>query len=96
MTVLLENLKGAVNRNAEFKTVIALIINNTEVIFEGALKGTISEIPKGNNGFGYDPVFIPEGFDKTIGEMNAAEKAKISHRAKAVQKLIAYLQSEVR
>ena len=96
MKVLLENLKGAVNRNAEFKTVIALIINNTEVIFEGALKGTISEIPKGNNGFGYDPVFIPEGFDKTIGEMNAAEKAKISHRAKAVQKLIAYLQSEVR
>jgi XTP/dITP diphosphohydrolase len=94
MRLLLENMKGVRNRNAQFKTVIALITDDAELIFEGVLKGAVAEMPRGSNGFGYDPVFIPEGFNKTIGEMDAAEKAMISHRAKAVHKLMLYLQSK--
>jgi XTP/dITP diphosphohydrolase len=88
--VLLE-LKGEQNRKARFRTVIALIINDNEMMFEGIVEGRIIDNKKGAEGFGYDPIFIPEGYDQTFAEMPLAEKNKISHRAKAVEKLIAFL-----
>ncbi|MCP4553381.1 MAG: non-canonical purine NTP diphosphatase [Bacteroidetes bacterium] len=88
---LLENLKNKSNRNARFRTVISLIINDKEIYFEGIIKGKISKLKKGSMGFGYDPVFIPDGYKKTFAEMELDEKNKISHRAIAMQKLINYL-----
>jgi XTP/dITP diphosphohydrolase len=88
---LLRNMKGKTDRRARFKTVIALIMDEKEYCFEGIINGTISEYPRGNNGFGYDPVFIPTGYAKTFAEMDFSEKNKISHRAIAIQKLLAFL-----
>lgn len=84
---LLENLKDNNNRNACFKTVIALIVNAKEYTFEGKIEGEITREMKGTNGFGYDPVFIPKGYTKTFAEMSADEKNRISHRAIAMKKM---------
>lgn len=91
MNKLLYELEGKSNRKARFKTIIALIYQGKEYIFEGVINGIISMDKRGNNGFGYDPIFIPDGYDKTFAEMSAEEKNKISHRSIAVQKLADFL-----
>ena len=93
--MVLQKMKDVHNRKARFKTVIALIENGKQLLFEGILQGTISDVPRGVNGFGYDPVFIPEGSNKTLAEFTAEEKNKISHRGKAVEKLVSFLKFEV-
>lgn len=93
---LLTELKGMNNRKARFRTVIALIQNGHEVFFEGTINGIIIECMAGTAGFGYDPVFIPDGFTRTFAQMSPEEKNKISHRGKAVQKLVEFLNSNQR
>jgi XTP/dITP diphosphohydrolase len=83
---LLENLKGKENRKAQFTTVIAVILNNEIYFFEGAISGQIIDNQRGEGGFGYDSVFIPDGYDKTFAELPAEVKNSISHRAVAMQK----------
>ncbi|NQV53837.1 MAG: RdgB/HAM1 family non-canonical purine NTP pyrophosphatase [Flavobacteriales bacterium] len=90
--VLIE-LAGEENRRAHFRTVIHLILNGEHFSFEGAVNGTIIAQLKGTEGFGYDPIFLPEGHDRTFAEMSLAEKNSISHRAQAVEKLIHFLHS---
>ncbi len=85
---LLKELKGELNRGAQFRTVIALIVKGEQFFFEGIIRGTIAESPKGEKGFGYDPLFIPDNYDKTFAEMTAEEKNAISHRSIAVRKLV--------
>lgn len=84
------------NRKARFRTIIALILNCREYIFEGTVHGTIIKERRGNEGFGYDPVFLPDGSDKTFAEMNLEEKNKISHRAMAFNKLKAFLNDNLK
>lgn len=91
---LLSELKHKKNRKARFKTVIALISNNKEYHFEGIVNGKIIDKKTGTDGFGYDPVFIPEGYNETFAQMSLDEKNKISHRAKAVEKLIEFLNNK--
>lgn len=91
---LLANLQGEPNRKAQFRTVFTLILHGVEHQFEGIVKGTIIDAPRGNGGFGYDPVFIPDGYTQTFAEMSLIEKNKISHRARALAKLTAYLQEQ--
>ncbi|MBO9617877.1 MAG: RdgB/HAM1 family non-canonical purine NTP pyrophosphatase [Niabella sp.] len=90
---LLHLLRNTEQRTAYFKTIISLIINNKEVLFEGICTGRIATEPLGTGGFGYDPVFIPDGSDKTFGQMSLEEKQEFSHRKKAVKKLVVYLAS---
>ena len=89
--LVLTKLSGNSNRIARFKTVIAYIHNGEQFLFEGILNGTIAYAEKGINGFGYDPIFIPDGLDRTLAELTAEEKNKISHRSKAVAKLVQHL-----
>lgn len=91
MDKLLHNLQEKMNRNARFRTVIALILNDQTHFFEGAVSGTIIDEKRGAKGFGYDPIFIPEGYDKTFAELDEWVKNEISHRARATKKLIEYL-----
>lgn len=91
MQKLLYNLKGEPNRKARFKTVIALILENKEYTFPGICEGEIVPEKKGVQGFGYDPVFQPEGFRQTFAEMSLEEKSKISHRARATRELTGFL-----
>ena len=91
MALLLNNLKDVSDRSAQFKTVIALIIDKQEYLFEGICKGTIIKEKRGSKGFGYDPIFVPEGHQSTFAEMTLEEKALISHRGIATQKLINFL-----
>ncbi|MFZ2283918.1 MAG: non-canonical purine NTP diphosphatase [Lutibacter sp.] len=91
MNKLLNNLKNNPNRRAQFKTAIALNIQGKQFIFEGVCKGTILTEKRGDSGFGYDPIFMPNGFSRSFAEMNLAEKGNISHRGKAVEKLVTYL-----
>ncbi len=88
---LLNNLKEETNRKACFKTVIALIIDGKEEFFEGVINGQITQNDIGKGGFGYDPVFRPDGYDKTFAQMSLDEKNLISHRAIATQKLVQFL-----
>ncbi len=88
---LLNRLKPFENRSARFRTVISLILDGREYVFEGICPGGIITERKGTNGFGYDPVFIPDGSDKTFAEMEMNEKNIFSHRKKAMQKLIDFL-----
>ncbi|QEM13889.1 MULTISPECIES: non-canonical purine NTP diphosphatase [Mucilaginibacter] len=88
---VLDNLKGETNRKARFRTVISLMWNGEEHFFEGTVEGTIRQELSGSGGFGYDPIFEPEGYDITFAEMSMAEKNAISHRAKAMEQLIAFL-----
>ena len=90
---LLSNLAGKKNRSARFRTVISLLIGGTETLFEGICEGQIIEKRRGEQGFGYDPVFIPAGSAKTFAEMNIQEKNQYSHRKKATEKLVAFLNS---
>lgn len=91
MKKLLEHLKGKTNREAQFRTAICLIENGEEHLFEGLVKGKIIEEKRGEAGFGYDPVFVPDGYDKTFAELGEDIKNQISHRARAVKKLCDYL-----
>ncbi len=91
MRKLLENLTGKSNRNAQFRTVIALIINGEEILFNGIVKGTIATEKKGDSGFGYDPVFIPEGHSDSFAQMGSEMKNSMSHRFRATQQLGDYL-----
>ncbi len=93
MKKLLLELEGIENRKARFRTVFALIINEKEHLFEGIVKGNIIKVRKGTSGFGYDPIFMPEGYNQTFAEMGNDEKNKISHRAIAAQKLCKFLKS---
>ena len=91
---LLNNLKETNKRNARFKTVVSLMWNGREYLFEGIVQGKIIYERKGKNGFGYDPVFVPEGSDKTFAEMELHEKNSFSHRRKAMDKLTAFLKQQ--
>jgi XTP/dITP diphosphohydrolase len=82
---------GKSERKARFRTIIALFTDNNNYLFEGLLNGVISYSPIGTNGFGYDPIFIPDGYTKTLAEISLYEKNQISHRARAVNKLIEFL-----
>ena len=93
MQKLLKNLGSSTQRNAQFKTIICLNINGEQHLFEGIVKGKIGLEPKGNQGFGYDPIFIPDGYTTTFAEMSMEEKSKISHRGLAVEKLVRFLTS---
>ena len=89
--LLLKNLQGVENRRARFRTVIALILNGEEHLFEGVVEGRIIDHETGHEGFGFDPLFVPDGCERTFAEMSAAEKNAISHRGRAVRKLAEYL-----
>lgn len=91
---LLKNLSGKTNRQARFKTVICLVWEEKEYFFEGICRGKIIEEKRGEEGFGYDPIFVPEGQEKTFAEMQLSEKNSFSHRGKAVEKLIAFLKKQ--
>ena len=93
---LLKNLNDKKNRKARFVSVICLIINQKEYFFEGEIRGEITFEPKGNFGFGYDPVFQPDGFETTFAEMNQLEKTTISHRGIATRKFVAFLKIEIK
>ncbi len=91
MKKLIRELEGKDNRNARFRTVIALLSDGKEYLFDGIINGTIIDEEKGGTGFGYDPIFIPSGYDQTFAEMGNDIKNKISHRALAVRKLADFL-----
>lgn len=91
MQKLLQAMKGKVNRKARFRTVIALILDGKEYLFEGVVNGSISEEKRGTSGFGYDPVFVPESYTQSFAEMGNEIKNTISHRAEAVKKLSTFL-----
>jgi XTP/dITP diphosphohydrolase len=93
MQKVLKELYSIRNRKAKFKTVIALILNGKEFFFEGAVNGTVLKEKKGIGGFGYDPIFKPEGYKETFAEMSIGLKNKISHRGLAVKKLVAFLEA---
>jgi XTP/dITP diphosphohydrolase len=93
ITKLLTGLNDITNRKARFRTVISLILNGKEFQFEGICPGAISHSPAGDRGFGYDPVFVPDGADKTFAQMNIEEKNKFSHRKKAMEKLVNFLEN---
>ena len=93
--LVLQKLEGQSNRKARFRTVISLIINAQEHIFEGIVNGTIRKERSGNGGFGYDSIFEPDAYNITFAEMPMEEKNKISHRGLAMQKLISFLQEYV-
>lgn len=92
---LLANLEGKPDRRARFRTVISLIWDDKEYIFEGICPGQVIEASRGSGGFGYDPVFIPDGSGKTFAEMNMAEKNSYSHRRKAADKLVNFLHQHI-
>lgn len=89
--LLLRNLEGAANRRARFRTVICLILSGEEHFFEGIVEGRIAEHESGTEGFGYDPLFVPDGSDRSFARMNAEEKNALSHRGRAVRQLADYL-----
>jgi XTP/dITP diphosphohydrolase len=91
MLKVLRELEGIDNRTAQFRTVIALILNGQTHLFEGIIKGTIIKEKRGDAGFGYDPIFVPEGYDQTFAELGNEIKNEISHRAVAVKKLSEFL-----
>ena len=96
MRKLLQRLDGNDNRKAQFRTVIALARHDDEAdftLFEGIVRGTIATRKQGTEGFGYDPIFVPEGYDESFAQLGTAIKNGISHRARAVQKLVRYLHS---
>jgi XTP/dITP diphosphohydrolase len=91
MDKLLSNLKNKPNRTAQFKTVIALNLDGNQTLFTGIIKGKIIEEKVGINGFGYDPIFVADGYTKTFAELSIEEKSTISHRGLAVKQLVAFL-----
>lgn len=95
MRKLLHNMEGKENRKAQFRTAISLILDGKEHLFEGIVRGEIVREKRGNSGFGYDPIFVPEGYEQTFAEMGNELKNQISHRALAVNKLVEFLRSIV-
>jgi XTP/dITP diphosphohydrolase len=95
MDKLLQNLAKFEDKNAQFRAVITLILNGEIQQFEGIVRGKIIDEKRGKKGFGYDPIFVPEDYDKTFAEMDLAEKNPISHRGLAVQKLVDFLAKRV-
>ena len=93
---LLQLLKKENNRKANFKTIICLNLDGKQTLFEGIINGIITTEKKGNQGFGYDPVFQPDGFETTFAEMNQLEKTTISHRGIATRKFVAFLKIEIK
>lgn len=93
MNKVLENLKDQNNRTAQFRTSIALIIDDKVETFEGVVRGEMLEELSGSKGFGYDPIFKPQGYDVSFAEMSAQDKNQISHRGRAIQKLIRFLKN---
>lgn len=91
MLKVLEKLEGIENRKAQFRTAISLILDGKTYLFEGVIKGTIIKEKRGEAGFGYDPIFMPDGYDKTFAELGNEVKNEISHRALAVNKLCEFL-----
>lgn len=95
INLLLKNLKGSTSREAQFRTVIALNLNSNQYLFEGKVNGEIIDDKLGSNGFGYDPIFEPEKCGKTFAQMTLEEKNQFSHRARAFQKMISFLEETV-
>lgn len=95
MDLVLSKLEGKENRNAQFRTAIALFWEGKMYLFEGIVKGRIIENKRGNDGFGYDPIFEPENCGRTYAEMNLAEKSQVSHRARAVNQMIEFLKKTI-
>ncbi|MEJ2904483.1 RdgB/HAM1 family non-canonical purine NTP pyrophosphatase [Pedobacter panaciterrae] len=95
LNLVLKKMEGKTNRKAHFKTVISLNQNNKNYLFEGVVYGNITQTPIGDEGFGYDPIFMPIGYDRTFAQMSMTEKNEISHRAIAMKKLIAFLKEQV-
>lgn len=91
--LVLEKLEAAENRRARFRTVISLILDGKEYFFEGTVEGEITRTVTGTAGFGYDPIFRPDGYDLTFAEMDLAEKNRISHRSRAIAKLVEFLKN---
>ena len=91
MKLLLKNMDGITNRKARFRTVIALLMDGKEYLFDGIVEGVIIDEKRGNSGFGYDPVFVPNGYNETFAQLGSDIKNNISHRAKAVLKLHDFL-----
>lgn len=91
---LIENLKGEKNRNAQFRTVITLILNGETYHFDGEIKGKIKEEFNGEEGFGYNPIFIPDGYEQTFHEMGFELRHKLNHRGKAMKKVLAFLNNQ--
>ena len=91
---VLEELKGVENRAARFRTVISLNLEGETIQFDGVVEGKINFGPAGTDGFGYDPIFIPSGYETTFAQMSSDEKNKISHRAEAIKKLLDYLKDK--
>ena len=94
IALVLQQLGTTENRRARFKTVISLLLNGEEHFFEGTVEGVITNEIKGNGGFGYDPIFQPDGYDLTFAEMDLEEKNRISHRAKAIRLLVEFLKKQ--
>jgi XTP/dITP diphosphohydrolase len=90
-TKLLREMEGVIHRNARFRTVVALIHKNSEYLFEGQVNGVITTIARGEGGFGYDPIFIADGMEMTFAELDLSIKNSISHRARAINKLVSFL-----
>jgi len=93
--LLLANLDGVENRKARFRTVIALILDGKEYLFEGIVDGTIALAPSGDMGFGYDPVFVPDGYSQSFAQMGEELKNSMSHRGRATRKLVEFLRGNV-
>lgn len=93
MKKLLHELNDKPNKNAHFKTVMALIIDGKEHLFEGKIEGKIITEKLGSNGFGYDPIFVPDGYNETFAQLDSETKNKISHRARALQKMLEFLKT---
>lgn len=93
--LLLKNLDGKENRKARFRTVVALILDEKEYLFEGIIEGTIASTPKGEGGFGYDPLFVPDGYSESFAQMSELQKNNISHRGRAIRKLVDFLSGNV-
>jgi XTP/dITP diphosphohydrolase len=89
--LVLEKMTGVAERSARFRTVITLILHGREYLFEGVAEGLILEEKRGTGGFGYDPIFVPQGYEHSFAELSSVVKNQISHRAKATQQLLAFL-----
>ncbi len=94
LDLVLTKMKGIIHRKARFVTVISLMFNGQEYFFEGRVEGQITLEASGSEGFGYDPIFMPDGYEITFAEMDLAEKNRISHRAKAMQQLVEFLKQQ--
>ncbi len=92
---MLKEMKGKGNRNAQFKTVIALNLKGKQYLFDGVCEGSITNNKHGNKGFGYDPIFRPNGFEQTFAEMSLEKKGKISHRGIATKELVTFLKTKI-